>query len=90
MKDKLDNFEGNFDAARDVTYSPFHDGGTLDEPPGIVGNDSGPEKPFPITFDGKVVPGTGQSWATPTANLSHVAEDLLLRLGGIYIGLGSH
>ncbi len=86
MKDKLDNFEGNFDAARDVTYSPFHDGGTLDEPPGIIGNDSGPEKPFPITFDGKVVPGTGQSWATPTANLSNVAEDLLLRLGGIYIG----
>ncbi|TGJ81203.1 hypothetical protein E0Z10_g7553 [Xylaria hypoxylon] len=86
ITEKFGNFEGNFDAARDVTYSPFHDEGVFDEPPDVIGSDSGPEKPFPITFDGKVVPGTGQSLTTPTANLSNIAEDLLLRLNGIYIG----
>ncbi|KAI1277657.1 hypothetical protein F5Y07DRAFT_82108 [Xylaria sp. FL0933] len=86
IQDRLVNLEENFDAERDATYSPFHAEGTLDEPPDIIGNDSGPENPFPITFNGKVVPGTGQSRTTPTANLSNVPEDLLLRLSGIYIG----
>ncbi|KAI0430343.1 hypothetical protein F5Y09DRAFT_230889 [Xylaria sp. FL1042] len=86
IQDQFDSLEGNFDAERDVAYNPFHDEGTLDEPPDIIGNDSGPENPFPMIFDGKVVPGTGQSRTTPTANLSNVPEDLLLRLNGIYIG----
>ncbi|KAI1349879.1 hypothetical protein F5Y01DRAFT_169034 [Xylaria sp. FL0043] len=86
IQDRFVSLEENFDAERDATYSPFHAEGTLDEPPNIIGNDSGPENPFPITFNGKVVPGTGQSRTTPTANLSNVPEDLLLRLGGIYIG----
>ncbi|KAI0544348.1 hypothetical protein F4679DRAFT_565324 [Xylaria curta] len=89
VQDQYDNLEENFDAERDVTYSPFHEEGTFDEPPNIIGRDSGPEKPFPITFNGKVVPGTGQSRSQigiPTANLNNVADDLLLRLNGIYIG----
>ncbi|KAI0460542.1 hypothetical protein F5B21DRAFT_12748 [Xylaria acuta] len=88
INEQFGKFEGKFDAARDVTYSPFHEEDTLDEPPNIIGRDSGPEKPFPITFGGKVIPGTGQSRSqagTPTANLN-VADDLLLRLNGIYIG----
>ncbi|KAJ2990293.1 hypothetical protein NUW58_g3023 [Xylaria curta] len=92
MEQQFGTFEGSFDATRDVTYSPFHEEGTLDELSEIIGSDSGPEKPFPMTFDGRVVPGTGQSWArtmTPTANLSNVAGDLLLRLNGIYIGWAS-
>ncbi|KAI1824945.1 hypothetical protein F4861DRAFT_504128 [Xylaria intraflava] len=79
----------NSDSERDAAYNSFHEQGTLDEPPPIIGSDSGPEKPFPITFTGKVVPGTGLSWAkikTPTANLSNVSEDLLVRLNGVYIG----
>ncbi|KAI1743912.1 hypothetical protein F4680DRAFT_407914 [Xylaria scruposa] len=89
VQDQYGNLEENFDAERDVTYSPFHEDGTLDEPPNIIGRDAGPEKPFPITFNGKVVPGSGQSRSQigiPTANLSNVADDLLLRLNGIYIG----
>ncbi|KAI1769904.1 hypothetical protein F4818DRAFT_446753 [Hypoxylon cercidicola] len=80
--------EESFDAERDVTYDPFHEEGSL-EPPMVVGPDSGPEKPFPIRFTGKVVDGTGRSrteMGTPTANLSGVPSDLLLRLNGIYIG----
>ncbi|KAI1306383.1 hypothetical protein F5Y03DRAFT_140875 [Xylaria venustula] len=86
MQDQFDGLEENFDAERDVSYTPFHDEIALDAPPVVIGNDTGPEKPFPITLDGKVVRGTGQSSAAPTANLSNVAEDLLLRLNGIYIG----
>ncbi|TRX88719.1 hypothetical protein FHL15_010391 [Xylaria flabelliformis] len=89
VQDQYDNLEEKFDAARDVTYSPFHEDDTLDELPNIIGRDSGPETPFPITFNGKVVPGTGQSRTQigiPTANLCNVADDLLLRLNGIYIG----
>ncbi|KAI0879168.1 hypothetical protein GGS24DRAFT_439793 [Hypoxylon argillaceum] len=86
VTEQIDNFEENFDASQQALYSPFHDGGTLDEPPNIIGSDAGPEKPFPIRFDGTVVPGTGQSRTGPTANLTNVAEDLLLRLDGIYIG----
>ncbi|KAI0526409.1 hypothetical protein F5B22DRAFT_585653 [Xylaria bambusicola] len=89
MKDQFDNFEGNFDATRDVSYRCFHDEHTLDEPPDVIGNDSGPQKPFPIQFEGNIVPGTGQTRAAPTANLSNVPEELLLRLGGIYIGWAS-
>ncbi|KAI1367750.1 hypothetical protein F5Y08DRAFT_297514 [Xylaria arbuscula] len=87
--EQFGNLEGNFDAARDVTYNPFNDAHTLDEPPDVIGNDSGPEKPFPVIFNGKVVPGTGQSEAAPTANLANVPGDLLLRLSGVYIGWAS-
>ncbi|KAI1751495.1 hypothetical protein F4782DRAFT_531519 [Xylaria castorea] len=89
IQEQYDTFEEKFDSARDVTYSQFHDEDTLDGPPNIIGRDSGPEKPFPMKFDGKVVPGTGQSRSQtmiPTANLRNVADDLLLRLNGIYIG----
>ncbi|KAI0201385.1 hypothetical protein F4808DRAFT_125441 [Astrocystis sublimbata] len=82
-------FEAQFDAARDVTYDPFHEEGSLDEPPDVIGSDAGPEKPFPVKLSGRVVRGTGRSWSQtgiPTANLSGVAEDILLRLNGIYIG----
>ncbi|KAI1125059.1 hypothetical protein F5Y10DRAFT_247985 [Nemania abortiva] len=78
--------EENFDPTQHAAYNPFNEGGAIDELPSIIGNDSGPEKPFPVRLDGKVVPGTGQSQSSPTANLANVAEDLLLRLSGIYIG----
>ncbi|KAI2626781.1 hypothetical protein GGR54DRAFT_629138 [Hypoxylon sp. NC1633] len=79
----------SFDAERDVTYDAFHAEGDLEAPPEVIGADSGPVKPFPIRFTGKVVQGTGRGrteGGTPTANLSGVPDDLLLRLNGIYIG----
>ncbi|KAI0015925.1 hypothetical protein F4780DRAFT_761622 [Xylariomycetidae sp. FL0641] len=88
-KEKFDSLEANFDAARDVQYGAFHDASTLEAPPDVLGTDAGPEKPFPISFDGRVVQGTGQALAqtgVPTANLAGVSDDLLLRLNGIYIG----
>ncbi|KAI1376869.1 hypothetical protein F4677DRAFT_418294 [Hypoxylon crocopeplum] len=89
LEQRVASLEESFDADRDVTYDAFHTEGDLESPPEIIGADSGPAKPFPIRFTGKVVEGTGRSRTeigTPTANLSGVPSDLLLRLNGIYIG----
>ncbi|KAI5855104.1 hypothetical protein GGS23DRAFT_608221 [Durotheca rogersii] len=89
LQDRFGSLEEGFDATRDVTYEPFHAEGDLEAPPEIVGADSGPEKPFPISLRGKVIEGTGRSWSevgVPTANLFGVPEDMLLRLKGVYMG----
>lgn len=54
-----------------------------------IGNDSGPDPPFPLQFSAKVVKGTGRSRAElgmPTANMSSVSDDALLKLSGTYCG----
>ncbi|KAI0377134.1 hypothetical protein F5Y04DRAFT_265084 [Hypomontagnella monticulosa] len=89
LQGRVDSMEESFDAERDVTYGALYTEGGLEAPPEIIGADEGPEKPFPIRFSGKIVQGSGRSRAetgVPTANLSGVPSDLLLRLGGIYIG----
>lgn len=89
LQNKFQSLEQNFDGARHVSYDPLHTPFLSDAPPEVVGPDTGPEKPFPIKLSGTVVQGTGQSQArfgTPTANLSGVSSDILLRLSGIYIG----
>lgn len=53
----------------------------------MVGSESGPEAPFPVKFDGKVVRGTGRSIAElgiPTANLSGVSDQVKVRMGGVF------
>ncbi|CAJ2509756.1 Uu.00g056560.m01.CDS01 [Anthostomella pinea] len=89
VKQQLISLEENFDPTRDAIYDAFHEEGTLEAPPEVVGPDTGPEQPFPVSFDGKVAQGTGQGLmgtGIPTANLAGVPSDLLLRLNGIYIG----
>ncbi|KAI2623945.1 hypothetical protein GGS26DRAFT_583563 [Hypomontagnella submonticulosa] len=89
LQGRVDSLEESFDADRDVTYNTLHAGEGLEAPLEVIGTDGGPEKPFPIRFTGKVVQGNGRSrtdTGVPTANLSGVPNDLLLRLGGVYIG----
>lgn len=53
----------------------------------MIGSEGGPEAPFPVKFDGKVVRGTGRSTAElgiPTANLSGVSDHIKLRMGGVF------
>ena len=57
--------------------------------PNVVGLETGPDSPFPVRFQGKVVTGTGRSRAllhAPTANLTGVPDDILLRYEGVFFG----
>jgi len=58
-----------------------------------LGPDSGPEAPFPLKFQGKVIPGTGRSQTElgiPTANLSALSpDDVHRRIKGVYFGWAS-
>ncbi|XEU97289.1 hypothetical protein FSHL1_002575 [Fusarium sambucinum] len=68
-------------------YDPLVTGSGLDGPLQIIGNDEGPEAPFPYKFAGKVVRGTGTStreYGIPTANLSEVGDDVKMRMGGVF------
>ena len=89
LKDKFTSLEQGYDGARDVSYAPLHEQILFDHTAEVLGPDSGPESPFPIKLNGRVAKGTGQGQAQmgiPTANLTGVSSDLLLRLSGIYIG----
>ena len=69
------------------TLDPLIVGEVLDTPVTIIGSDSGPSPPFPLKFEGKVVPGTGQSTlelGMPTANLSGVPDSVKHRLDGVF------
>ncbi|KAL7791575.1 hypothetical protein V8C37DRAFT_142272 [Trichoderma ceciliae] len=53
----------------------------------MIGAESGPEAPFPVKFDGRVVRGTGRSTSDlgiPTANLSGVSDHIKIRMGGVF------
>jgi hypothetical protein len=79
-----------YNQGREGRYAPLHQG---EHPTGpafdVIGTDEGPQQPFPIKFDGIVIPGSGRSGSElgiPTANLSEVREDIRMRLGGYYFG----
>jgi hypothetical protein len=53
----------------------------------MIGSEGGPEAPFPVKFDGRVVRGTGRSTSDmgiPTANLSGVSDQVKVRMGGVF------
>ncbi|OTB01350.1 hypothetical protein M426DRAFT_323500 [Hypoxylon sp. CI-4A] len=84
-----ESFEEKYTEERESTYSSTQTEGILEAQPQIIGADDGPEKPYPIRFSGRVVEGTGRSrieTGVPTANLSGVPNDLMLRPHGVYIG----
>lgn len=84
-----ETLEEKYDEDTETTYASVQTEGVMEAPPRIIGPDSGPEKPYPIRFSGKVVEGAHRSrteTGIPTANLSGVPNDLLLRLNGVYIG----
>ncbi len=91
---KVDAAGESYERHRDGAYSAYHGGGLDgddddDAPPEVVGPDAGPDKPFPLSFQGRVVPATGRSAAElgmPTANLAGLPDDLRMRLRGVYCG----
>lgn len=53
----------------------------------VIGDDSGPEAPFPVDFAGKVVRGSGLSAneiGVPTANLREVPDRVKMRMKGVF------
>ncbi|KAI0882006.1 uncharacterized protein GGS22DRAFT_53492 [Annulohypoxylon maeteangense] len=84
-----ETLEEKYDENNQATYESVQTEGVIEAPPQIVGADSGPEKPYPFRFAGRVIEGAHRSrteTGIPTANLSGVPNDLLLRLNGVYIG----
>ncbi|KXX81266.1 Riboflavin kinase [Madurella mycetomatis] len=90
--DELSERSGAKNEERDQAFIAAHAKHTtrfIDDPLEPIGPDSGPEPPFPLKFQGRVVPGTGRSTAElgiPTANLSEVPEEIKHRLRGVYFG----
>lgn len=90
IQDRIDNANEQYDRTRDASFNSIQND-TYDAltRPDVIGEESGPLSPFPVRFRGKVVPGTGTSKAQlnmPTANLSGVDEEILLRYSGAYFG----
>ncbi|KAJ9501542.1 hypothetical protein H2202_003336 [Exophiala xenobiotica] len=90
VPDKIDDINQQYDGARQASYSPVQQAAyDALQRPDIVGPTSGPVSPFPVRIHGKVVPGTGRSKAmlnVPTANLTGVPEDTLMRYKGVFFG----
>ncbi|RMZ77663.1 hypothetical protein DV738_g4261, partial [Chaetothyriales sp. CBS 135597] len=92
VTDKVSELEDQAQDARECKYqaaSADHVASDLHHP-ALVGDDSGPAKPFPVRFHGTVVRGmtgrTGRELGIPTADLAHVDSDITLRYRGVYIG----
>lgn len=90
IQDRFDNMNESYDTTRDESYNRTElEGYDALDRPNVIGPASGPVTPFPVRFHGKVVAGTGKSRATlnmPTANLTGVPEDTLLRYQGVFFG----
>lgn len=53
----------------------------------LVGPDEGPERPFPVFFDGKVAQSSGISTTElgiPTANVREVRDEVKMRMRGVF------
>lgn len=90
---KVDEAGATYEQSREGAYQAYSHDGMINEdddaPPEVIGADSGPEKPFPVQFQGRVVRGTGRSAAergVPTANLANAPDDVRLRMRGVYFG----
>ncbi|KIX92878.1 uncharacterized protein Z520_11354 [Fonsecaea multimorphosa CBS 102226] len=90
IPNRFDNMNEQYYTARDESYSRTDlDGYDALARPNVVGPATGPVPPFPVRFHGKVVAGTGRSRAVlnmPTANLTGIPEDVLLRYKGVFFG----
>ncbi|KAI9881795.1 MAG: hypothetical protein M1823_006493, partial [Watsoniomyces obsoletus] len=93
IPDRIDNMNEQYDEAREASHRVVE--GDHHEPlpqPLVIGDESGPQQPYPVQFSGKVVEGTGRSMSTmgiPTANVVNADSDVLLRHRGIHLGWAS-
>ena len=90
IPDRFDSVNRQYDTLRDESYAPSElEGYNALTRPEVIGPVTGPVAPFPVRFHGKVVAGSGRSSASlnmPTANLTGVPEDVLVRYKGVFFG----
>ncbi|KAI9838985.1 MAG: hypothetical protein M1819_004193 [Sarea resinae] len=94
IDDKLTSANEQYTRAMEVAAKPIADAAAFDRfsRPDIIGPDAGPDAPYPVRIDSRIVRGTGRSTAElglPTANLSKNPDDLQVRLSGVYFGWAS-
>lgn len=93
VTERFESLNEQYEAAREESHQAMStDATTHITRPLIIGDDSGPQPPYPVRFHGKVVAGTGESVQTtgfPTANVKDIDSDVLLRHTGVYMGWAS-
>ena len=90
LGDRLNTAGNQYGKAREISYDAF---GSMEEGTEIsidlVGPAAGPEKPYPVKFQGRISKGPDLDYQTSeirTAHLVDVPDDVRLRLRGVYMG----
>ena len=93
LEQRVDSADQQFAQTREGQYAAYKDegGGGLkgEEVRALIGPDDGPQKPYPLKFQGRVIRGNGRGRAVlglPTAALADIPEDVKHRLKGVYFG----
>ena len=92
LEQRVDSADQQFAETRQGQYAAYKDDGSglkREEARELLGPDEGPQKPYPIKFQGRVIRGSGRGRAVlglPTAALTDVPEDVKYRLKGVYFG----
>jgi FAD synthase len=90
---RVESLNEQYEAAREQSFEAMNDdvsGPAIRAL--IIGDESGPQSPYPVRFHGRVVAGTGESMNTtgfPTANVKDVDSNVVLRHNGLYFGWAS-
>jgi Riboflavin kinase len=90
VPDRIDKMNQEYDIARESSCHGAEENAydALSQPM-VIGSEAGPVKPYPVRFHGRIEAGSGHSMATlgiPTANVTNVDSDILLRHSGIHFG----
>ena len=92
LQQRVDSADQQFAQTREGQYAAYKNeyGGLHgEEARELIGPDDGPQKPYPLKFQGRVVRGSGRGRAVlglPTAALADIPEDVKHRLKGVYFG----
>jgi hypothetical protein len=93
VTERVENLNEQYEAAREQSFEAMNN--NMSGPPIralVIGDESGPQSPYPVRFHGRIVAGTGESMNTtgfPTANVKDVDSDVILRHNGVYFGWAS-
>lgn len=82
-----DKVTGSWHEGRAARYERAVSSAMMEPTVGIIGSEEGPDAPFPMKFNGKVMQGSGycmERYGFPTANLGNVSEEMAMRMTGSF------